>query len=936
MLLRKTGSPSLGKLVETAQRTGIPVQARKLTGNVTDVYQYVVDLDNADQINITKMSYGKGGEPLSEPVVTHDLLSMGVDYKPGKFFKYQVMYEDPFRLVAGRFLARAKGWKAPELIVWPGDGTSLVGPIPGWMLKTVSSWDGRSENSLRFTEIRKPDVKLAILLQHTYWGRMIVDLQKKPGTTSKGVTHHAGNVFRVRKWAAMLEARLLALLQGKGDPLWGPNANVYATPELRSEKGRAVRLLELLKTVDGIFMQRFTAVPEEKWTWRKFDLFTLKNLSCLIGDEFYDGDVRDVYHDVRTRFSELKEARKTFKKTSNMNVLEALLADRQTANKLVPEWLRSWLPIWKYTRCYEKPFQLLHVDAVLCQSRGAGQPPALVKMQSKRKFLKTVSEAPEPLTDTEKMVLRAAIKEFDDSLSPEVFTGLDTKARVTLNANACWEKTQADGGTLDAISELVHLGSVGKSCYVRDLFTGAVTEELKLSDTTAGTYVFWTCLDIVLKNDPSEIRQAALVMVSEPGKARTVTKASAALKIVLDVVNKICSYPMSKIPSSRSGMSKSSHAWNSFKSAWTAEGKDYVFNEAGKSVERMSDGSYVVTKRYRELWNSSTDFEEATDSLHHEVASMLGNYWMHKCGIPPLLQAIVRGTCYVPREIVFEAYGPMSSYGQEWTKPSPFRSPRFVTLRRGVLMGDPLTKVVLHLVNIMTRTIGASYASTSFIEKVFPMESSEVKEYIKDFSSSSFDGTFIPSVEGSVSKLAETSLPPGLGHEAELNRLAYESETNFKTSGEAEAISAPYEFIKPQLVEVKRNVEKIDPRFSNWTFKNLEKRQPVSYKAPGQPIRPTAFQPQAARAFTLKSVELQAMLRRRSIAIEANAQLLREAEEKRRVEAAVSMWNLSRLKANGELHRQRLIARERARSRPGAPSSSKAPLEKSCFDFFFK
>jgi hypothetical protein len=355
----------------------------------------------------------------------------------------------------------------------------------------------------------------------------------------------------------------------------------------------------------------------------------------------------------------------------------------------------------------------------------------MVKMQSKRKFLSTVSDEPGPLSNTEIAVIRASIRHLDDEIPQEVFTGLDTKARVTINANACWENTQEEGGTLDAISEIVCDSMVGVPCQIRDLFTGEITDSKTLEEVTPGTYVFWRCLSEVLKQSPTELRKAALVMISEPGKGRTVTKATAALKIVLDVVNKICSHPLSKIQSSKSGMGKSSHAWNSFKSAWTAEGKDYVFAVSKETRESRPDGSVVVTRYYKDMWNSSTDYEEATDSTHHEVARELAKYWMKKCGIPPILQAIVNGTCYVPRAIVFEAHGSMSTYGSEWNLESPFSNPRFVMLRRGILMGDPLTKVILHLVNILVRITGANYASPHFIEKVFPMESDSVVDYIK-------------------------------------------------------------------------------------------------------------------------------------------------------------------------------------------------------------
>jgi hypothetical protein len=196
----------------------------------------------------------------------------------------------------------------------------------------------------------------------------------------------------------------------------------------------------MLKTVDGIFLQSYIAVPEADWSWNKFDLTVLRNISALIGDEFLDGAVKEEFHDVTLRYTELKRARKTFKSLSNLGTLERFLSDPSQRKTLVPDWLGFLLPMWEYTRGIRDPVQLAYADGVLSQTRGAGQPPDLVKMQSKRKFLKTVSTIPPPLSETEKAVIKASILKLDEDLPPEIFTGLDTKARITINANACWEK----------------------------------------------------------------------------------------------------------------------------------------------------------------------------------------------------------------------------------------------------------------------------------------------------------------------------------------------------------------------------------------------------------------------------------------------------------------------------------------------------------------
>lgn len=112
------------------------------------------------------------------------------------------------------------------------------------------------------------------------------------------------------------------------------------------------------------------------------------------------------------------------------------------------------------------------------------------------------------------------------------------------------------------------------------------------------------------------------------------------------------------------------------------------------------------TQYWQDLWFCSTDFQEATDRLVHSLASGISRKWMVRCGIPAILQGIVLGTCFQPRTVYFTATGSLKDIGL----PSEGNQ-RKITLYRGVLMGDPLTKVVLHFTNIISRKLGEDLSS---------------------------------------------------------------------------------------------------------------------------------------------------------------------------------------------------------------------------------
>jgi hypothetical protein len=244
---------------------------------------------------------------------------------------------------------------------------------------------------------------------------------------------------------------------------------------------------------------------------------------------------------------------------------------------------------------------------------------------------------------------------------------------------------------------------------IRDMDTMKILEfKSKDSFESIGTAVFHACLDEVLHMSVEELRSVHLTIVKEPAKARVVTKGHAALKIVLDTVSKICSYPLKKgIKSSSSGMGKSHHGWNLFKDMSSEEMFELLFTEDRK--RRVEDPFHDHIDRvqyWQDLWFCSTDYQEATDRMVHAFARPIANKWMKKCGIPPLLIGIVLGVCFQPRTVYFTGTGPLSKLGR-----AVDGTTRACTLYRGVLMGDPLTKVVLHFSNIIARRIGEGLAS---------------------------------------------------------------------------------------------------------------------------------------------------------------------------------------------------------------------------------
>jgi hypothetical protein len=607
-------------------------------------------------------------------------------------------YEDPFRVFAGWVYSHQfETENPPQIYVWPGGCNRIQSPLN----PRLCGIEG-IKGSLYWNTMKDVNGRLYLLQNHTHWGDLIRRSRFGCGNLSKC-------------FAETLWRRIKFFLRGKPDPIWTKDETkeFLVEPELhRNPASRAVRFLEVLKTVDGMFLQRFLSFPEEKWDWNKFDLFICQGISYLIGDEFLDGEVTQAALSHKPFYSDLKAGRKAFKLIIHQDEPQQHLSTLKA-----PRWVESFFTAtWKHAAGL-KGFQRTFVAGILSQTRGAGTPPPTVVLLSKVKFLTTTSQRPEDLTPTEIALIDAALDSSMRNIPTEVFTGLDTKARVTVTGSACWEETRREGGTAQAILSLMSKYDDDHHIPVRDLEDGTVTSYRRKEDfESIGTAIFFACLQEVLDTEPEDLGEVYLTLVKEPGKARSVTKGHAALKIVLDTVSKVCAYPLRKgFKSSESGMGRSHHGWNFFKDMCSEEMVEELFHEDRSRRTEVQYADYVERHMvWEDIFAGSTDYQEATDKMVHGFADLTASKWMTVCGIPPLLQGIVRGICFRPRRVYFTGTGVLADIGVPSSREGGLR---VILLQQGVLMGDPLTKVVLHFSNIIARELGSSITDGTLFKR---------------------------------------------------------------------------------------------------------------------------------------------------------------------------------------------------------------------------
>jgi hypothetical protein len=145
-------------------------------------------------------------------------------------------------------------------------------------------------------------------------------------------------------------------------------------------------------------------------------------------------------------------------------------------------------------------------------------------------------------------------------------------------------------------------------------------------------------------------------------------------------------------PSSESGIGAANHAWNFF--------KRLSHNNPSASFIFKEDVDTVVY---------STDWETATDYCDPHIAAAMLNRLMAHLGVPKWYRETCVFALTCPRQV-------------ETLDKNQCPKEMFFT-SRGVLMGDPVTKVVLHLYHLVGRRIMGNLLFQIFKDKILEDDS---------------------------------------------------------------------------------------------------------------------------------------------------------------------------------------------------------------------
>lgn len=498
-----------------------------------------------------------------------------------------------------------------------------------------------------------------VLMEGTYWFPRLMGKKSDTGHTSI----HGRAVLR-----------LLAGLRSYTGP-----EEAWQLVKLRLTRNGVNKLRNILATVDGLVMQLVLSFFETDFlTWDRLD----QVINCLITQllpDYFREEVTDVTR--LSTFEKVKKLRKAIKRAGFNPTADV-------ASVEVPQELSFFRTICNMLGSSKAP---LNMDRVmtLSQTRASGVPPKSVFLKTQRKLREVLQTPPDPQRwkDVAYYVGRGIDQLHSDVMAsmPEnerekFFSRCLSKAKISLSDSGEFFTKTAEGGKLEAtrkvLSDLKEVNEINLETGVK---TGNV---LNIENSTVGEMIFhWAASHFIDRGRIYEtnVMSVRVSLVAELGKYRGITVSHLAHSVLLHVASHVLLEYLSRIPSSRSGVSAANHAWNFFK---LLSHKNPVANFI------FDEDAYVF----------STDWEDATNYCDHAVAQGLINRLMYQLGFPNWYRQTVTFALCAPRQVEFvdEDTKVLECY--------------YTT--RGVLMGDPVTKVILHCYHHVAR-----YAARSTLQR---------------------------------------------------------------------------------------------------------------------------------------------------------------------------------------------------------------------------
>lgn len=494
-------------------------------------------------------------------------------------------------------------------------------------------------------------------------------------------------------------------------------------------------LKQTLYTIDGLLTKKFLALGPEISTYTNIASTTGKLFRDLFSE--YLGQKQGCYKEIKDFLNHIKT---DFHNNDARTRLLALSYDfkfhsinnffKRELNKLRDHISLLWStegldytdsPAW-VVRC-----------AILVQTRILGYLPLVQSSKGAQEFREKINRNPKRIPQEELDFWYNAIQdEFRRENIPENFLALESldetekktfdsiieRTEFVLKPSASVDTRVASGGKIEDARLLLQIAREGNwKIPIRDLATFDIIEERNLPkeeiEVDFNTPIFWysvqICLNWLIEKGKwtkdhyyhlpyrdtayrESIADARILHIREPGKDRHLTMSKATYTWALLPAGKVLNASLALLASHKEGLSGTNDAW-AFNRRIAAESDEsaFIYTNEGTGSNKLL--------QYFSDWTESTDFIEKLYGL--TAVDAIGDY----IGFWPKYMVFIKLLISIPqpvREVVL-------LLGEERE-----RVPYEGFIRNGFMMGNPITKSILHSCHVVETSL-----TRSILEKHF-------------------------------------------------------------------------------------------------------------------------------------------------------------------------------------------------------------------------
>jgi hypothetical protein len=502
-------------------------------------------------------------------------------------------------------------------------------------------------------------------------------------------------------------------------------------------------ITQTIHTLNGILVKKFMAFCPESTRYQDFASQTAYLFRDLLRDylhpvEFLQGQPVEPVNMV---YSELKKFLSVVKKTFH---------------KFTPAARAEWLDFEFKSKALRRMFNevtrlkelvtsksLMGLDytespawffrcTTLCQTRVLGYLPDCIAEVKRKQFRNNVSRPLEkPPKENIRLIKLAVADELSrgkiprDFMTNEVYRnpGMQTRFEEAMSAielplkgSASTDHFVRQGGKIEDARELINLAIDNKwKIPIRDLHDHEVIDHFtvdRIDETSDCDYVrplFWLSYTIILNHFigkgfyPKQLYYrletgkgsfepdpmiASIVHISEPGKERNLTKSTGYLAWFLTPASKITQDTLSLLPEHEAGLRAASHEWRHQK-------RISSISDEASFIYNILDGktNQGIVHSFKD-WTESTDFIGKIVGWAHLKA--LFQYISFPEGYARLIGNAITEPQPVSEVVAFRnlegdtGFEPVHWVGQ---------------IVEGYMMGNPMTKTILHLIHVSERNV---------------------------------------------------------------------------------------------------------------------------------------------------------------------------------------------------------------------------------------